>query len=82
MTHYFTVVYRDIQPGDEARILGEHPKASAMSWSHALNDRDTIKEQLDLYISLNASLLRQNLEFARKLISVPTEAANADQNPA
>jgi len=29
-----------------------------------------------------ASLLRQNLEFARKLIFVPTEDANADKNPA
>jgi hypothetical protein len=73
MTHYFTVVYRDIEPGDEARILGEHPKASAMSWSHALNDRDTLKEQLDLYISLNAALLRQNTDFARKLVGASND---------
>lgn len=39
-TRWFTVVYRDISPGDEARLLAEHPKASAMSWSHALHDRD------------------------------------------
>lgn len=38
--NYFTVVYRDISAGDEARTLGEHPKMSAMSWSHALQDRD------------------------------------------
>lgn len=37
---WFTVVYRDISPDDEARLLAEHPKASAMSWSHALHDRD------------------------------------------
>ena len=37
---WLTVVYRDIQPGDEARTIGEHPKVSALSWSHALNDRD------------------------------------------
>ena len=39
-TRWFTVVYKDISPGDEARLLGEHPKASAMSWSHAIQDRD------------------------------------------
>lgn len=38
--NWLTVVYRDIRPGDEARTIGEHPKVSALSWSHALNDRD------------------------------------------
>ena len=37
---FLTVVYRDIQPGDEARAIGEHPKVSALSWSHALRDLD------------------------------------------
>lgn len=37
---WLTVVYRGIQPGDEARTIGEHPKVSALSWSHALHDRD------------------------------------------
>ena len=37
---WLTVVYRDIQPGDEPRTIGEHPKVSALSWSHALHDRD------------------------------------------
>lgn len=39
--NWLTVVYRDIQPGYEARAIVEHPKASALSWSHALHDRDT-----------------------------------------
>ena len=39
--NWLTVVYRDIQPGDEARAIAEHTKASALSWSHALHDRDT-----------------------------------------
>ena len=38
--NWLTVVYRDIQPGDEARAIAEHPKASALSWSNALHDRD------------------------------------------
>ena len=38
--NWLTVVYRDIQPGDESRAIGEHPKVSALSWSHALHDRD------------------------------------------
>lgn len=37
---WLTVVYRDIQPGDESRTIVEHPKVSALSWSHALHDRD------------------------------------------
>ena len=37
---WLTVVYHDIQPGDESRTIGEHPKVSALSWSHALHDRD------------------------------------------
>ena len=38
--NWLTVVYRDIQPGDEAHAIAEHPKVSALSWSHALHDRD------------------------------------------
>ena len=38
--NWLTVVYRDIQPGDEARAIADHPKASALSWSHALHDRE------------------------------------------
>lgn len=38
--NWLTVVYRDIQPGDEARAIADHPKVSALSWSHALHDRD------------------------------------------
>lgn len=37
---WITVVYRDIAAGQEARELGEHPNVCAMSWSHALNERD------------------------------------------
>ena len=43
---YLTVVYRDIAPGQEARELIEHPKMSASSWSHALNDRDAAIAQV------------------------------------
>lgn len=37
---WFTVVYKNIHSGVEAQTLGEHPKVSAMSWSHAMYDRD------------------------------------------
>lgn len=37
---FLTVVYKGIEPGPEAQELCIHPKASAMSWSHAINDRD------------------------------------------
>ena len=38
--NWLTVVYRDIQPGDEAHAIADHPKVSALSWSHALHERD------------------------------------------
>jgi len=38
MTH-LTVVYR-LDPGDEAQALIQHPAMIAVSWSHALHDRD------------------------------------------
>ena len=38
--NWLTVVYKDIQPGDEAEALIGHAKMSAASWSHALQDRD------------------------------------------
>lgn len=37
---WLTVVYKDVKAGDEVRQLFDHPKMSAISWSHALNDRD------------------------------------------
>lgn len=37
---WFTVVYKDVQPGDEARVIGSHPKARILSWSNAVHDRD------------------------------------------
>jgi len=39
-TQYLTVVYRGVEAGDEARVICDHPKVSAVSWSHALDDRD------------------------------------------
>lgn len=39
-TQYLTVVYQGVEAGDEARLIYEHPKVSAASWSHALDDRD------------------------------------------
>ncbi len=39
---YLTVVYRDINPGDEARELIMHPKITAASWSHVMNERDRL----------------------------------------
>ena len=41
-TKYLTVVYRDIKPGDEARELIMHPKMTASSWSHVMNERDRL----------------------------------------
>lgn len=59
-TKWFTVIYKDISPGDEARLLGEHPKASAMSWSHALHDRDAARASAE---SVNQNNLESLLEL-------------------
>ena len=42
-TRWLTVVYRDVAAGDEAREIFKHPKASAMSWSHAMHERDAAR---------------------------------------
>lgn len=40
---WFTVVYRGIRLGDEAKALGDHPKACILSWSNAVHDRDAAR---------------------------------------
>lgn len=47
---YLTIVYKNISSGEEARLLGSHPKVSAISWSHALHERDKTKLTLELYL--------------------------------
>lgn len=44
---YLTVVYRDVQPGPECTELCRHPKVSAVSWSHAIDDRNAARAALD-----------------------------------
>jgi hypothetical protein len=43
---FLTVVYRDIQPGNEARVLVTDPRVSASAWSHAIHDRAEAAEML------------------------------------
>ena len=42
---WLTVVYRGVEAGDEVQQICTHPKVSAMSWSHALHDRDAARKQ-------------------------------------
>lgn len=42
---WLTVVYRGVEAGDEVQQICTHPKVSAMSWSHALHDRDVARSQ-------------------------------------
>jgi hypothetical protein len=44
-SNVFTAVYRDITP-DEAGEITHHPKWSAGSWSHALDDRSDAETSL------------------------------------
>jgi hypothetical protein len=45
-TRYFTAVYRDVKPGEEARAICEHPKWVGGSWSHVMDERDAARAQL------------------------------------
>lgn len=40
---YFTVVYRDLIPGDEVRTIVDHPKCVIMSWSNAVHDVEQLR---------------------------------------
>ena len=42
---WLTVVYQNVEAGDEVRQICTHPKVSAMSWSHAIHDRDAARKQ-------------------------------------
>ena len=42
---WLTVVYRGVEAGDEVQQICTHPKVSAMSWSHAIHDRDAARSQ-------------------------------------
>jgi len=42
---YLTIVFRD-PTQDEVAELVYHPKASAMGWSHVLDERDQLKWRL------------------------------------
>lgn len=43
---YLTIVYKDVQPGPECTELCRHPKVSAVSWSHAIDDRNAARAAL------------------------------------
>ncbi|MGN4074145.1 helix-turn-helix domain-containing protein [Burkholderia gladioli] len=63
---WLTVVYRDVTT-EEVKILGQHPKWSASSWSHALQERDAAR----------ASQAAASAE-ARAVARVFIDVANAD----
>lgn len=43
---YFTVIYKGVAPGDEARELGSHPKVVALAWGHLMHERDELQAAL------------------------------------
>lgn len=42
---YLTIVFRDLSEGEISELV-YHSKASAMSWSHALDERDILKNRI------------------------------------
>ena len=74
---WLTVVYRDIQPGDESRTIGEHPKVSALSWSHALHDRAARQAAQEEVVALKERIARAGVEHRRALHEAVLEEREA-----
>lgn len=54
-SRWLTVVFRDLDE-NEAQELIHHKKSSALSWSHAIHDRDHYKDMLkEVYTAKNAA---------------------------
>ena len=67
---YLTIVYRDVQPGPECTDICRHPKVSAVSWSHAIDDRNAARAALvEPAVAhereADTALLRQSLAYVR-----------------
>ena len=67
---YLTIVYRDVQPGPECTDICRHPKVSAVSWSHAIDDRNATRAALvEPAVAhereADTALLRQSLAYVR-----------------
>ena len=66
---YFTAVYRGVKTGDEAEEIGKHSKCIAMSWSHALHDRDdaldSVVKHRERIAELEAALAEAQRDAAR-----------------
>ena len=43
---YFTVIYKGVAPGDEARELGSHPKVVGLAWGNLMHERDALEATL------------------------------------
>jgi hypothetical protein len=70
-TKYLTAVYRDINPGDEALELIMHPKMTAASWSHVINERDRLQAE---NANLNAGYAAARLEIESLQARIKTMA--------
>jgi len=53
---YLTIVFRD-PTQDEIAELVYHPKASAMGWSHVLDERDQLKWRIQKLLNENANIV-------------------------
>ena len=51
---FLTIVIRN-PTKDEARELVNHPKLSAASWSHAIDERDEYRYRCDTWRSVHSS---------------------------
>ena len=54
MTKFLTVVYRDPTP-EEVQDLTTHNKMSAVSWSHALDERDQLNWRITKLLNETAT---------------------------
>lgn len=68
---YMTLVYKNIQPGDEARALGEHPKVSALAWGHLVDDRAALQDEVTRLRAENAALQARVQEMEHLDVNTP-----------
>ena len=79
---YLTVVYRDIKPGDEARELLMHPKTTAASWSHVMNERDRLAALVEAQQPAPSAAVALSDDLRDRLVAISEAVADQDDRAA
>lgn len=75
---HLTIVYL-IPDGADARELVEHERMTAVSWSHAIHDRDNEKREAER-LADELATLRRVLKASVELVCAPAWAGVSDED--